>query len=61
VNERTNRGRDYIDPKSGTEPTDKFGKSLGVTVYKAYSCEFGWHKSRPVPDDPLRLVLTVRR
>ena len=52
-------GRDYIDPKSWTDPEDKFGKSLGVRVFKAFSCEFGWNKSRPDPNEPLQLVLTV--
>jgi len=53
------RGREHIDPKSWTEPEDKFGKSLGVRVFKAFSCEFGWHRSKPVPNEPLKLALTV--
>lgn len=52
-------GREYIDPKSWTEPADKYGKSLGVRVFKAYSCEFGWNKAKPVASEPLQLVLTA--
>ena len=53
------RGREYIDPKSYTEPVDKFGKHLGVRVFKAYSCEFGWNRATPDPNEPLQLCLTV--
>eukprot|EP00557_Chaetoceros_sp_GSL56_P002397 CAMPEP_0176489722 /NCGR_PEP_ID=MMETSP0200_2-20121128/7458_1 /TAXON_ID=947934 /ORGANISM="Chaetoceros sp., Strain GSL56" /LENGTH=1195 /DNA_ID=CAMNT_0017886919 /DNA_START=173 /DNA_END=3760 /DNA_ORIENTATION=- len=37
-------GREYIDPKHWTEPKDKFGRSLGVRVFRAFFCEFGIHK-----------------
>ena len=53
------RGAEFIDPKSATEPEDRYGKSFGVRVFKAYSCEFGWHKSKPDPNEPIQLVLTV--
>mmetsp|Transcript_21287 Transcript_21287/g.46192 ORF Transcript_21287/g.46192 Transcript_21287/m.46192 type:complete len:966 (-) Transcript_21287:493-3390(-) len=52
-------GREYIDPKSWTEPEDRNGRSLGVRVFKAYSCEFGWNKSKPLPSEPLQLVVTA--
>ena len=38
---------------------DRNGRSLGVRVFKAYSCEFGWNKPNPSKAEPLRLVLTV--
>jgi hypothetical protein len=53
------RGREYIDPKSFTEPTDRDGRSLGVRVFKAFTCEFGMHKSTPRPNVPCTLGLTV--
>lgn len=53
------RGREYIDPKSFTEPQDRSGKSLGVRVFKAYVCEFGLHKSNPDPTVPCSLGLTI--
>jgi hypothetical protein len=34
-------GREYIDAKTMTEPKDKRGNSLGVRVFRAYSCDFG--------------------
>ncbi|KAL7520247.1 hypothetical protein ACHAWX_004980 [Stephanocyclus meneghinianus] len=53
-------GREFIDPKSFTEPQDsRSGKSLGVRVFKAFTCEFGLHKSDPDPNAPCCLGLTV--
>jgi len=49
-------GREYIDPKSFTEPTDKQGRSMGVRIFRAYSCEFGMHKPH---GEALSLSLTV--
>lgn len=37
-------GREYIDPKNFTEPSDKHGQKLGVKVFRAYTCEFGIHR-----------------
>lgn len=37
-------GREYIDPKSFTEPTDKQGRDMGVRIFRAYCCEFGIHR-----------------
>jgi PAZ domain. len=37
-------GKEYIDPKHWTEPKDKHGRSLGVRVFRAFSCDFGIHK-----------------
>lgn len=34
-------GKEYIDPKNCSEPKDKQGRSLGVRIFRAYSCEFG--------------------
>ena len=53
------RGREYIDPKTFTEPTDRDGRSLGVRVFKAYTCEFGLHKTTTDPKAPSYLGLTV--
>jgi len=50
-------GRDYIDPKSQKEATDKQGRSLGVNIYRAFSCEFGL--ARKAFTGPLSLCLTV--
>lgn len=36
-------GKDYIDPKNWTEPKDRTGRSLGVRIFRAFSCEFGIH------------------
>eukprot|EP00804_Cyclotella_cryptica_P022927 CCRYP_018744-RA/>CCRYP_018744-RA protein AED:0.29 eAED:0.29 QI:71/1/1/1/1/0.85/7/1036/740 len=53
-------GREFIDPKSFTEPQDsRSGKSLGVRVFKAFTCEFGLHKSDTEPNSPCSLGLTV--
>lgn len=49
-------GREYIDPKSFTEPKDRQGKSMGVRIFRAYSCEFGLHKPT---GQPISLSLTV--
>lgn len=57
MNERMARwGREYIDPKSAKEPKDRQGRSMGVTIYRAYSCEFGVHKPHGLPPS---LTLTV--
>lgn len=37
-------GREYIDPKSFTEPKDKQGRDMGVRIFRAYCCEFGVHR-----------------
>ncbi|KAG7361420.1 Piwi domain containing protein [Nitzschia inconspicua] len=33
-------GTEFIDPTNMKEPVDKSGRSLGVRVYEAYSCQF---------------------
>mmetsp|Transcript_42001 Transcript_42001/g.46923 ORF Transcript_42001/g.46923 Transcript_42001/m.46923 type:complete len:590 (-) Transcript_42001:1218-2987(-) len=50
-------GTEYIDPENMKEPTDKQGRSLGVRVYEAYSCQFGFirNSSTDIP----RVGLTV--
>ena len=50
-------GRDYIDPSTSKDPTDRDGRSLGVSVFRAYSCELGLH--RQDFNSPLSLTLTV--
>jgi hypothetical protein len=50
-------GSEYIDPANMTEPVDKNGRSLGVRVYEAFSCQFGF--VRPTSDDPPGFGLTV--
>merc|ERR1712238_229768 len=37
-------GREYIDPKNFKDPVDKRGNTLGVRIFRAFSCEFGVHK-----------------
>lgn len=49
-------GREYIDPKSFKDPTDRQGRTLGVRIFRAFSCEFGLHK--PHGSQPC-LTLTV--
>lgn len=52
-------GREYIEPKTFTEPVDKrSGEKLGVKVFQAYTCEFGLHRPG-VADKRLYLTLTV--
>lgn len=50
-------GTEYIDPQNMSEPTDKQGRPLGVRVYEAYSCQFGFLRncSSEIP----RVGLTV--
>lgn len=50
-------GTEYIDPHNMKEPIDKQGRSLGVRVYEAYSCQFGFirNSSTDIP----RVGLTV--
>lgn len=51
-------GHDFIDPQSCKEPTDtKTGKSLGVRVFEAYSCQFGVVRA---PDPCLELTVDLR-
>lgn len=55
-------GREYIDPKSETEPVDRNGRSLGVKVFRAYSCEFGMHalvKNRKLEKPQLTLTVDL--
>jgi hypothetical protein len=52
-------GKEYIDPTKATEPKDRQGKSLGVTIYQAFSCEFGC--LRPRGPSAASLSLTVVR
>lgn len=54
-----NRGREYVDPQSFTEPTDRDGRSLDVRVFRAFVCEFGFYKPTPNPNTPCSLGLTV--
>jgi hypothetical protein len=50
-------GNEYIDPMTCNEPTDKSGRSMGVRVYEAYSCQFGAVKA--TSDSLPQLGLTV--
>ncbi len=50
-------GAEYIDPMNMTEPVDNAGRSLGVRVYEAFSCQFGL--IRPNRGDNPRVGLTV--
>jgi hypothetical protein len=38
-------GQEFIDPENMKEPVDKNGKSLGVRVYEAFSCQFNLMKA----------------
>lgn len=50
-------GTEYIDPMNMKEPTDKQGRPLGVRVYEAYSCQFGFIRNSD--SDTPRVGLTV--
>jgi len=50
-------GTEYIDPQNMKEPVDKQNRPLGVRVYEAYSCQFGFIRDG-VTDRP-RVGLTV--
>jgi len=50
-------GRDFVDPKSFTEPTDRNGNNIGIRVYESYVCSFGM--LRPGVGGPAHLALTV--
>jgi len=50
-------GTEYIDPMNMKEPVDKQGRPLGVRVYEAYSCQFGFIRNSST-DSP-RVGLTV--
>merc|ERR1712151_272622 len=55
-------GREYVDSASMREPKDRNGNSLGVKVFRAYSCEFGLFKnlqSAKGKSSPYQLTLTV--
>ena len=53
-------GNEYIDPMSMKEPTDKSGRSLGVRVYEAYSCQFGAMKATKESLPQLGLTVDLR-
>ena len=50
-------GRDFVDPRSFTEPTDRNGNAIGIRVYESYVCSFGM--LRPGEGRPAHLALTV--
>ena len=50
-------GNEYIDPMNMKEPVDKQNRPLGVRVYEAYSCQFGFIRNGD--DDTPRVGLTV--
>ncbi len=50
-------GTEYIDPMNMKEPVDKQNRPLGVRVYEAYSCQFGFIRNGD--DDTPRVGLTV--
>lgn len=49
-------GNEFIDSSNVTEPKDRQGNSLGVRVYEAYSCKFGFLRN---PRGLASLSLTV--
>eukprot|EP00588_Corethron_pennatum_P014481 CAMPEP_0194279044 /NCGR_PEP_ID=MMETSP0169-20130528/13128_1 /TAXON_ID=218684 /ORGANISM="Corethron pennatum, Strain L29A3" /LENGTH=1387 /DNA_ID=CAMNT_0039023397 /DNA_START=21 /DNA_END=4184 /DNA_ORIENTATION=+ len=51
-------GREYIDPVEFTEPKDKNNRSLGIRVFKAYSCDFGYNRTEGL-GSAIQLTLTV--
>ena len=55
-------GTEYIDPHNMKEPIDKQGRSLGVRVYEAYSCQFGFirNSSTDIPRVGLTVDLRAR-
>lgn len=53
-------GRFYIDPKSFTEPRDKFGNNLGVRVFRSYLTEFAVTKPQQGAKPKLTLTVDVR-
>jgi hypothetical protein len=50
-------GTEFIDPENMKEPVDKSGRSLGVRVYEAYSCQFNLMKA--TEDSMPQVGLTV--
>lgn len=52
-------GREYIDPTKSTEPVDRRGKSLGVTLFEAYTAEFSLCKPKTAGPSKAHLALTV--
>ena len=50
-------GSEFIDPAQFTEPEDRRGNNLGVRVYQAFCCNFGFKK--PSIQSPAHLGLTV--
>jgi len=50
-------GTEYIDPMNMKEPLDKQNRPLGVRVYEAYSCQFGFIRNNT--SDIPRVGLTV--
>jgi hypothetical protein len=50
-------GAEFIDPENMKEPVDKSGRSLGVRVYEAYSCQFNLMKA--TEDSLPQIGLTV--
>lgn len=50
-------GSEFIDPGNMKEPVDKSGRSLGVRVYEAYSCQFNLIKA--TEDSPPQIGLTA--
>lgn len=53
-------GREYIDPKTWTEPKDNHGRSFGVRVFRAFSCEFGINKLEGQQQNSLTLTVDLR-
>ena len=50
-------GNEFIDPNNVTEPSDRLGKSMGVRVYEAFSCQFGMLRNKE--KGVVNLALTV--
>eukprot|EP00980_Cylindrotheca_fusiformis_P010697 scaffold2400_cov187-Cylindrotheca_fusiformis.AAC.2 len=59
--ERLSRwGNEYIDPNDFSEPRDRRGNKLGVSVYRAYSAQFNvLKKASEGGDGQVQLALTV--
>lgn len=52
-------GKEFVDPAKSTEPKDRNGNSLGVTIYEAYSCDFGMVRPKTNNPSKAHLALTV--
>lgn len=52
-------GREYVNPEKSSTPVDRQGRELGVTIYEAFSCEFGLVRPKTSQPATAHLALTV--